>query len=188
MAGIGLGVALTQSVLIAMPQLGDPNFHRAVVLIIEHDAEGSFGLVLNQPLDVTCADLSTELEIPWRSGSTAPLHRGGPVQRDGLWVLHGDTVQTAETVPVLPGVAMSYSKQALIALGARPDVPARVLVGYSGWGPGQLEAEIAQGAWLVTGASAEMIFEWAPEAVWRGALSAVGVDPAFLISGGVGRH
>jgi putative transcriptional regulator len=184
----GLGTVLSQSVLIAMPQLVDPNFHRSVVLIIEHDQQGTLGLVINHPTEHRCADVAANLQIDWQADPHLTLHRGGPVEPESFWMLHTDAVQAEDTVSVLPGVALSRSRDALAALGTQQEVPMRMIIGYAGWGPGQLEAEIAEGAWLVTAASAEMVFDWAPDLVWRGALSAVGIDPAYLVPGGGSVH
>ncbi|MFZ4735366.1 MAG: YqgE/AlgH family protein [Bradymonadia bacterium] len=168
-------------VLVAMPQLADPNFTRSVVVMIEHDPRGALGVVVNQTVDHGCAEVCAELGLEWPGAPTANLLRGGPVEPQGLWMLHDDGWGFAETMRVTPGVAVSRSREALERMCAAREAKLSLLVGYAGWGGGQLEQEILQGSWLVTSCSAELVFEWPREEVWQRALHAMGVDPAHLV-------
>lgn len=145
--------------LIASPHLGDPNFMRAVVLMVQHDEEGAFGLILNRPLDQQLADVLTpEIGEQW-SGELL-LYLGGPVPGP-LIGLHRNEEFAEQSI--LPGVFLSARREAMDALVEDPSCDLRVFHGYSGWGAGQLEDEMEAGGWLVAAASAEEIFSSAEE-------------------------
>ena len=154
--------SLAGQILIAPPQLTDPHFHQTVVLMIQHDAQGAFGLILNRPAQQTVADLWAMV----REGpclASGYVHQGGPVQGP-LTLLHRDPVLGDEAV--LPGVfhtATATSIEQLIATGADP---LRCYVGYAGWGAAQLEAELQTASWLTLQAEAEHIFHDGPEDLW----------------------
>ncbi|MGK0358494.1 MAG: putative transcriptional regulator [Bradymonadia bacterium] len=181
-------LSLSSKVLVAVPQLLDPTFHRAVVLLIEHDADGALGLVINHPTEHPCADLMATFELPWQGAPKGTVRRGGPVEPHSLWMLHPEALDIDAAVTALAGVAVSRSREALVQLSAQPGTEMVLVIGYAGWGPGQLEAELAQGSWIVAAASPSMVFEWPAEGVWRRALDSVGVDPAMLVSGSGSMH
>lgn len=168
-------------VLIAMPQLEDPHFHRAVVLMLEHNEEGALGLILNHPIDHPCAQVTESFSLPWPGPPDARLRRGGPVEAASLWMLHHDRHQFTETRPVVPGVAVSRSRDALRTLCTALEADLHLLVGYSGWAPGQLEQEMASGTWILGRATAELVFSVAPEDLWTHALAELGIHPAHLV-------
>lgn len=170
--------------LIAMPTLLDPNFFRSVILLVSHSDEGSFGLIVNHPSDITVDSVCEEAEIPWTGRGDVPVFSGGPVEGDRGWVLHPDDESFEGTQPVMPGLALSASQDALEAYARNPGGRYRLLLGYAGWGAGQLEEEMRAGAWLLTPPVAELIFDIAPGKAWREALRAVGMDPAQLGDGG----
>lgn len=171
-------------VLVAMPELDDPNFHRSVVVMVEHDERGALGLVINHPLDHECASVAAGFGLPWHGAPDTPLLRGGPVERQSLWMLHDDGWAFDETMRVCPGVAVSRSREALTRMCRGEERRLRLLVGYSGWGAGQLEGEIAAGSWLVAPASIEQVFTWPRDEVWDRSVRSLGIDPAFLVGGG----
>lgn len=171
-------------VLIAMPELVDPNFERAVVVMIQHDAQGALGLVINHPLGHSCAEVASRFGLPWTAEGDKRLLRGGPVEQQSLWMLHADGWGFDETMRVCPGVAVSRSKEALTRMCRSGESRLRLLVGYAGWGPGQLEGEIQAGSWLTAAAGPTQIFEWPPEEVWMRSVYSLGIDPAHLIGGG----
>jgi len=145
---------LKGQILIASPLLGDPSFAQTVVLMVQHDAEGALGLVLNRPLDATLDDV-------WDQVSVEPcfrdelLHLGGPC--DGpLMVLHN--LPDLGKLMVVDGVYFSAESDALEALAGESFGLARFFLGYAGWGPGQLEEELAEGAWLTTDAASDVVF------------------------------
>ena len=179
---------LTASLLIAMPQLQDPNFVRTVMMIVQHDEEGTFGLVLNRPVDMSARELCIGLEMHWGGDPEAPLHWGGPVQPHTGWMLFASDdllglpgLVREEATELGDGVFFAGSMAVLrtIAEWSRGDV--RLFLGYAGWGPGQLEGEMAEGVWLTAPASREAIFDVAPESMWDYVVRSLGIDPATLI-------
>jgi putative transcriptional regulator len=166
--------------LIAEPMLGDPNFDRTVVLMIEHTDEGALGVVLNRP---------TELEVDavlheWADLAAQPpvLYLGGPVEQNGVLAL-GRRRPEAGSVP---GWTPVLGDVGTVDLHRGPDDVAagldqiRFFAGYSGWGGGQLEAELAEGAWLVVAADAEDVFAADTDAMWRAVLRRQGGKTAML--------
>lgn len=176
-----MSFSASPGVLIAVPQLLDPNFHRSVVLMIEHDAEGALGLVINHATAHRCAEVVGNFELPWWGDAEATLRRGGPVEPHSLWMLHPDAWRFDESTAVVEGVAVSRSRDALTRLCKDGAERVHLVVGYAGWGPGQLEEEIAQGSWITAPATAAMVFDWPIDGVWRLALASVGIDPAHLV-------
>ncbi|MCB9728650.1 MAG: YqgE/AlgH family protein [Deltaproteobacteria bacterium] len=170
--------------LIAMPTLVDPNFFRSIILLVSHSDEGSFGLIVNHPTDITVASVCAEADIPWTGRHDAVAFSGGPVERERGWVLHHGDHSFEGTQRVIPGLGLSASQDALTAYAHDPDGRFRLLLGYAGWGPGQLDEELRAGAWLLTPPVTELIFDLAPGKAWREALSAVGLDAAQLTDGG----
>lgn len=176
--------SLAPGFLIAMPQLGDPNFHRSVVLMIEHGEGGAMGLVINRVAPLTLAEVAKgqAMEVaPARAG--APVFVGGPVEPQRGFVLH-DSPQVEEKHELLPGLFLSMTLDSLKPLLEDPSARLRFCLGYAGWGPQQLDQEIAQGAWLFTEAAAQSVLEGEPAQLWDATLRGMGVDPAMLLPGG----
>lgn len=169
--------------LIAVPQLEDPNFLRSVVVMVQHGREGALGLVINHELSHDCADVAKGFGLAWPGREGARLAKGGPVEPQSLWMLHADGWCFDETMRVAEGIAVSRSREALTRMCEAEEPHLRMLVGYAGWGAGQLEAEISAGAWIVGPTTLELIFEWPPEEVWSRALEQLGIDPAHLVEG-----
>lgn len=165
--------------LIAHPELRDPNFRRTVVLVCEHGADGSMGLVLNRLLNTAAAPALADFEdIP---ESKSPVMTGGPVGNDQVYVLY--RMPSAEpplpdgTNPVIDGIHLVGSIEALQQMAASDDQASsnyRLYTGYSGWGPGQLEHEMRLGSWFICPASAEFVFDTPTENVWTGVLGSMG--------------
>jgi putative transcriptional regulator len=176
------GSDLAPALLVAMPQLLDPNFHRAVVLLIEHDEGGTFGLVLNRATDLPLGQLCESLGIPWRGGIERGVSWGGPVQPEHGWLLLGDAAPDhLEVEPVMDGVRFSRSPDVLREVAKSPPRRFRAFLGYAGWGPGQLREELIQGAWLVAPASPEFVFDAPLETLWEDVVRNLGIDPATLV-------
>jgi putative transcriptional regulator len=182
------GNTLAPSLLVAMPQLLDPNFRRTVVLIVHHDETGTFGLVLNRISDVSVGDLCGTLGIEWCGDEVAPLAWGGPVQPNTGWILIGGLPVGAgsaedgeEITEIDSGLHFAGSLETLRRVADAPPEQFRLFLGYAGWGPGQLEAELAQGAWLVAPLRAEVVFA-SPDEMWEGVVRSLGVDPSTLVS------
>ena len=175
--------SLTNQFLIAMPNLGDPNFFRTVTFVCEHGSEGAMGIVINRPLELTFREVFAQLDID-AAGCTRldeRVYLGGPVQSNRGFVLHEPVGVWESTLAVSGALGVSTSRDILAAI-ARNEGPSRYLLalGYAGWGPGQLEREIAENAWLSGPATAEILFHTPTEARWAAAAHLLGVDPAHL--------
>lgn len=171
---------LAGHLLIAIPDLGDPNFSKTVVMMFQHNEEGASGVILNRPSDVTIKRVWDEVaEEP--CDCRDPVNIGGPVQGP-LIALHG-SLALAET-PVISGVFISMGRDNLNELVHQTDQPFKLFSGYSGWGAGQLESEIQQGGWLTLKANAEHVFD-SPDGLWRQVCDQVGND---ILMSQLGNH
>jgi putative transcriptional regulator len=153
--------------LIASPRLRDPNFARTVVLIVKDDDDGgALGVILNRPLDVTVADAVREI-VEAAEAVDEPVHQGGPCEGP-LIVLHDNPAAGGEEI--VTGVRFSMDKEDIEWLMEHHKGAIKYFAGYSGWGAGQLDAEIDEGAWLLTPATADHIFEkqgdWSKLSTW----------------------
>lgn len=166
-----------------MPDLTDPNFRRTVVLLVHHDEDGTVGLVLNRITEVRAADLCETLGMGWEGDTEHCIHWGGPVQPNTGWVVAGDGSlgDVAGTTRFGEGLHFAGSLEALRRVAEQPPERLRLFLGYAGWGPGQLENELAQGAWVVAPFSAEALFEVAEEELWEHCWSLLGIDPATVV-------
>lgn len=172
------------TILIAMPGMGDPRFEHSVILICAHSPDGAMGLIINKPSpELNFAGLLDHLNIPCGSGGRdIGVHFGGPVERGRGFVLHSaDYRATGGTMDVPGGFGMTATLDVLQAL-ARGEGPQRALLalGYAGWGPGQLEAEILRNDWLTADAAADLVFAADDGGKWTGALRGMGIDPLSL--------
>ena len=176
---------IAPGLLLAMPQLDDPNFERAVVLMVEHTEQGSFGLIMNRPTDVEVAEVMQSMGVEWLGDPDALVWSGGPVMPRTGWLLHEPTGAPPGpgTVCVAPGIELSTSPQQLQALAGDPPEKLRFLMGYSGWGSTQLEGELAAGSWLWAESRPDLIFDTAAERMWQTVLHSLGVEPATLVQG-----
>ncbi len=170
--------------LIAVPQLGDPNFVRAVVLILEHGDKGSMGLIVNRPSKVTSGSFCRSQSVPFNGDPKALVYQGGPVQTDRAFILHDPGIEGPETETVTDDLHLSYSLESLRLLGKAPPPHLRIFMGYAGWGPDQLAEEISGGAWLVATPHAGLIFSPNAERVWEGSLREQGIEPVQLVHSG----
>jgi len=175
---------LSGKLVVAMPAMGDERFERSVILLCAHSDEGAMGLIINKPVpDFSFADLLTQVKINKRDRSRdIRVHFGGPVERGRGFVLHSDDYRSGNaTTPVRGGYGMTATLDVLEAL-ARGDGPTHALLalGYAGWGPGQLEAEIARNDWLVSDPEADLIFSAQDNAKWIKAIRNMGIDPLML--------
>lgn len=178
-----------------MPQLIDPNFHRSVVLMLEHGNRGALGLVLNNPITTSLREVAESLELDWAGDPQACVRLGGPVDQIRGWILHDQQGWDPEAEAVMPGLWLTTSLEPVIRTdhGRFGADPARFLfmLGYAGWAAGQLEAEIAVGSWVLVpvlepgedddGVPVEFLFDASPDDMWQLALEAIGVDPQRLV-------
>lgn len=178
---------LAPGLLLAMPQLSDPNFSRAVVLMIEHGDTGSFGLVINHPSAIRATELLESLEMSWRGDTSAVVWAGGPVSPSTGWVLHEPVGIAAAggggTIAVTPRISLSTSPDRLRVIASQPPRSVRLLLGYSGWAPGQLATEMARGAWLHTSADPALVFDTPASEMWDTAMRSLGINPRDLFTG-----
>lgn len=179
---------LSGKLLIAMPDMGDPRFAGAVIYVCSHSEDGAMGLIVNKPNpDLRFSTLLAQMNI-----SQSPncrdirVHFGGPVERGRGFVLHSlDYASDGNTIEVDDGIGMTGTLDVLEAL-AKGQGPATSLLalGYAGWGPGQLEAELTQNGWLTGPARQDILFGRANEHKWTAALKLLGVDPLLLSASG----
>lgn len=177
---------LTGTLLVAMPSMGDARFERAVILLCAYSDKGAMGLILNKPsTDVRLSDVLDQLEIgPSPQAAAMPVHFGGPMETGRGFVLHSDDYESSlHTLQVPGGFGMTATLDILEEI-ARDRGPQRalMLLGYAGWGPGQLEGEIACNGWLTAEPSATLVFETPPAEKWSKALESLGIDPLGLSS------
>jgi putative transcriptional regulator len=176
-------VTLKGQFLISMPGLMDPNFHQTITLICEHNADGAFGLVINRVHPhLQCAEIFKELGIDYVAASaTLSVHLGGPVHMGEIFVLHGAPFQWEASLAVTPSVVMSNTKDILEAVASGRGPRDFILtLGCAGWGPGQLEGELRENAWLTCPAQDEIIFGWPVADRWEETVRRMGIDPALL--------
>lgn len=177
--------SLAGSLLVAMPQMSDPRFERAVIFMCAHNEEGAMGLVVNKLFDqLSFRDLLDQLEIP--AGPRLQqirVHAGGPVEAGRGFVLHSDDYLREGTMAVDSGFALTATTDILRAIadgdGPRTSILA---LGYAGWGPGQLEREFASNGWLHVPADPELVFGADLEHKWLLSLNKLGISPSVLSS------
>jgi putative transcriptional regulator len=182
---------LDGKLLIAMPGIGDPRFERSVIFLCAHSADGAMGIVINKVAqNITFPDLLSRLDLlPAENRinlderlSQMPVQFGGPVETGRGFVLHTTDYYSADTtLPISERVGLTATLDVLRAI-AKGEGPRRSLLalGYSGWGPGQLENEIQRNGWLHCEADEELIFNVANEEKYQAALQKIGIDPRML--------
>lgn len=181
---------LSGKLLIAMPGLGDPRFARTVIFLCAHSDEGAMGLVVNRPApDLRFEDLLRQLEIEPGGATDRPaIHFGGPVEAGRGFVLHSGEYSGSEATLQVSDVFSMTATLDILEDITHGRGPARALLalGYSGWGPGQLESEILANGWLTCDAAPDLVFAPDDAVKWRRALQSMGIDAEGL-SGAAGR-
>ena len=173
----GAWSSLRGHLLIASPGLLDPNFHRAVVFVTEHNEEGAMGLVLNRPSDIAVSRAVPQFGVLVERD--APVYIGGPVQREAVTAL-------AELEDPAEAAAIAMGDIGFLRADADPDAlagevrRARIFAGYSGWGAGQLESELEESAWIVERAEPDDVFTLAPDVLWSAVLRRKGGTYAVI--------
>jgi putative transcriptional regulator len=168
--------SLQGKLLVASPHLGDGNFFRSVVLLVKHDADGAFGLILNRPLNSTLTEVweaiqqeaaeagePAELPLADLQHGEQPLYVGGPVEGP-LVILH--SLKKYSEAQVMNGVHFAAHRDHIRKVITQTKKPFRVFSGYAGWGGGQLEGELQAGGWLISEANKELIFYTADD-LWE---------------------
>ena len=178
-----LSMNLTNHFLIAMPAMDDPYFSKTLIYVAEHNDQGALGLIVNRPIDMDLATLFERIDVPLESPDLGklPVYFGGPVQTDRGFVLHRPVGNWQSTLAVTPEVGLTSSRDVLLA-GGKEGLPSEVMVtlGYSGWGAGQLENELAQNAWLTVPANSHILFDLPFEERLPSAMETLGIDFANL--------
>jgi putative transcriptional regulator len=171
--------SFNNQLLIAMPGMADPNFSSTVTLICEHNSDGALGIVINRPMNLNLAGLFQQLAVADADGAASriPVMDGGPVAKERGFVLHNPDAEFESSVAVSPGIQLTLSRDILDAIAAgRGPRKALVALGYAGWQPGQLEAEMLANAWLSVPATPEIIFDVPFSERWITAADILGVD------------
>ncbi len=152
--------------LIATPSLRDPNFRQTVVLLCEHGPEGALGVVVNRPTEMNIAEVLPQ--VPVLEGQGHRVYAGGPVQKNSLLVLYRLNEEIEDAHPVLDGVYLGGSMETLERILELPSEHEsfRAYMGYSGWGPGQLETEMESGSWLTMPARSQLVFDEDATQLW----------------------
>lgn len=172
--------SLAPVLLVSMPQMLDPNFSRTVVLLAEYTAQGAFGLVLNRRMDEPAEAMVTADE-PLEIHPGLYLYTGGPVEPTRAWILTAKSDLDNQALEVFTGVYLSASPTLVRkTLESAPDPGVRMVVGYAGWGAGQLDVELAQGSWLMAPVQPDLIFETSSDQMWETAIRRMGAEPSML--------
>lgn len=159
--------------------MADPNFHRTVVLIIEHNQDGAFGLVVNRRSNLKLADILPDFQT--EVGQKTAIYIGGPVQQEFLFAIHSailesvspTSIQVVENVVFEPGfrnIDKYFKEEFLLHLPPDDQPKIHLYLGYSGWGPGQLEKEMKEGSWIIQKATSKIVFHPNPDEGWQAAL------------------
>ncbi len=178
--------SLRSQILIAMPTLYDPSFSKTITIMCEHNAQGAMGIVLNQPTSLDIYDLITA-DKPKQDKDDSLLsiriHSGGPVNSDHGFILHDCNIERESTIQVAPTLFLTSSADILdeIAQGQGPSNKL-IALGYAGWLPGQLEAEISDNSWLTTEYQHQLVFDTSAELQWLEAGKRLGIDLNLLNS------
>lgn len=177
--------------LIAMPGMGDSNFDRSVIYLCAHSSAGAMGFIINRPQPVTFTDVLLHLELVDREDAimlpTAtrefPILAGGPVETGRGFVLHSDDFVGESSIPISEEISLTATLDVIRAISnGRGPRRATMMLGYAGWGPGQLEAEIGNNGWLNCPASDALIFDRTLDDKYERALALMGVSAAMLSS------
>ena len=179
---------LTGQMLIAMPGMPDPRFEHSLIYLCAHSSDGAMGLIVNKPSsEMSFETLVDQLPIE-NTGNLSGIrvHFGGPVEVGRGFVLHSPDFQSdMTTLKVDESFAMTATLDVLESIAQRSGPEKRLIVlGYAGWGPGQLEREIAQNGWLVCAGNAALVFDTADVDKWEAALGSLGISPLALSAEG----
>lgn len=179
---------LDGQLLVAMPGMGDQRFERSVIFLCAHSEEGAMGLIVNKPApELRFRDLLDQLKIKAEAATPdTRVHFGGPVEHGRGFVLHSAEYEIdGSSLKVSPAYAMTATVDILrdMAKGGGPE-RALLALGYSGWGPGQLESEIQANGWLIAPADPDLVFATADSRKWEAALKLLSIDPRLLSAEG----
>jgi putative transcriptional regulator len=175
---------LTGQFLIAMPSMADPNFDRTVTYICEHNDDGALGIIINRPTALSLGEILVQMDLKTEDAALAsqPVLQGGPVQPERGFVIHDEDGESFGSTLAAPnGLRVTTSRDILVSLAEGHGPPRAVIaLGYAGWGPGQLEAEMVANAWLTVPAAPDIIFSVPYARRWESAAALLGVSIASL--------
>jgi putative transcriptional regulator len=177
--------SLTGQLLVAMPQMADPRFERTVIYLCAHSAEGAMGLVVNRLIEsLTFPNLLEQLGVEAENGfADMPIHFGGPVESSRGFVLHSADYLQESTLVIDDEIALTATIDVLRAIASGRGPRRRVLaLGYAGWAPGQLDAEIQANGWMLVPADSDLVFGIDNDGKWQRALAKIGIDLSLLSS------
>lgn len=166
--------------LISYPLLNDPYFKRTVVLLCEHNEEGSFGFVLNKYLDISLSELVDELP-----DTANRISMGGPVQTSNLYFLHTVGPDIEGSIPITKNLYLGGRFEVLrdqLLSGKIDDKQVRFFIGYSGWSENQLDGELKENAWIISEAPANLLMNTNQDELWEKVLKRMGKDYSFLVN------
>ena len=172
--------SLTGSFLVSTIQMPDPRFEEQVIYICAHNQEGAMGLAINRPNPAfTIAEILRGANLPIPAGVLPPVYIGGPVELESAFILYHSDYQTEYQLQVSPTISISRETKVLedIARGIGPE-RYLFMLGYTGWGPGQLESELREDGWLTVPASDHIIFDMDCDETWKAAAMQFGIDIA----------
>ena len=177
-------ISLTNHFLIAMPNLLDPNFQQTVTYICEHNEEGTMGIIINRPTNITLADLCEQLDITIDDPELEnyPIYNGGPVETERGFILHSPLGDWESTLAITRDIGLTMSIDIIQAIAGDPDIdkPAPenyiITLGYAGWGEDQVEDEILENSWLSVPANSDILFHTPVEQRWTAAVEKMGIN------------
>ena len=183
-------LSLTNHLLIAMPNLVDPNFEQSVSYICEHNNEGAMGVVINRPTTLSFSDLCEQLEIEITDSDTVnyPIFDGGPVETDRGFILHTPLGEWESTLEVTKDIGLTMSQDIIEAIAEgydsnnKPPKHFIITLGYAGWSEDQIEEEIAENVWLNVAANTKILFNTPIKKRWSAAAAALGINLQQLSS------
>ena len=169
--------------LLAMPGLKDPNFSGTVSVICEHNEQGAVGVVINRVHGyLSGEDIFKELKIEYSpAAAPIPIHIGGPVHVGEIFLIHGEPFQWESSLMITPWLAMSNTRDIVESVALKKGPKSFLFaLGCAGWGPGQLESEIRENAWLTHPVLKEILFELPVDQRWAETMKKIGIDPMLL--------
>ncbi len=178
---------LVGQLLLAMPTLGDPRFHRAVVFICAHDENGAMGLVINHVIGgLDFSDLLKQIKLENSEKNVLqeldiPVYAGGPVEPARGFLIHSPEFSQPDTIRVTDDISVTGTVDALKAVaGGKGPQKMLFVLGYAGWSPGQLDEELQQNAWMTAQPTPELIFDTDPAQRWVTSMGQIGINPSML--------
>ena len=182
-----VNTGIAPGLLVAAPSLRCPFFHHSVVLVVDHDEQGSFGFVINKLAGVALDQLIDQLDIQRTVSTSLPVLMGGPVSPESGWIVYDReealAAQGDEDRALVIGERLAFTASlGVLEQMAHGDGPERgvMLLGYSGWSAGQLEREMLQGSWIPADLDLDLIFATPVKERWAAALDALGIDPGRM--------